>query len=124
MIIQCDKCQTKFKLDDSKVTPQGVKVKCKKCANIFMVFPEKREEEIKIEFPEEKLSFKPEKEPAKEIKKEEITGESFELPSFEFTFEKKGEERTEKPAVTEEKQEFSWEQFSIDLGESPKETPA
>ena len=37
MVIQCDKCQSKFKLDDSKVTEKGVKVRCTKCKNIFTV---------------------------------------------------------------------------------------
>ena len=37
MIIQCDQCHTRFKIDDSKVTEKGVKVRCKKCRNIFSV---------------------------------------------------------------------------------------
>lgn len=36
MIIQCDKCSAKFRIDDSKVTPAGVKVRCTKCQNVFM----------------------------------------------------------------------------------------
>lgn len=39
MIIQCDKCSTKFRLDDSKVTGGGVKVRCTKCQNVFIVTP-------------------------------------------------------------------------------------
>lgn len=37
MIIQCEQCQTKFKLDDSKVTDKGVKVRCAKCKHVFTV---------------------------------------------------------------------------------------
>ena len=37
MIIQCEKCQTKFRLDDSKVTDKGVKVRCAKCKHVFTV---------------------------------------------------------------------------------------
>lgn len=37
MIIQCEQCQTKFKLDDSKVTAKGVKVRCAKCKHVFSV---------------------------------------------------------------------------------------
>lgn len=37
MIIQCQKCQTKFRLDDSKVTGKGVKVRCTKCKHVFVV---------------------------------------------------------------------------------------
>lgn len=37
MIIQCEKCQTRFRLDDSKVKDSGVKVRCTKCKHVFMV---------------------------------------------------------------------------------------
>jgi predicted Zn finger-like uncharacterized protein len=37
MIIQCEKCLTKFRLDDSRVTEKGVKVRCTKCKNVFSV---------------------------------------------------------------------------------------
>jgi len=37
MIIQCGQCQTRFKLDDAKVTEKGVKVRCAKCKHVFTV---------------------------------------------------------------------------------------
>ena len=37
MIIQCVKCQTKFRLDDSRITDKGVKVRCTKCKHVFTV---------------------------------------------------------------------------------------
>ncbi len=37
MIIQCPKCLTKFKLDDSKVTDEGTRVRCAKCKEVFVV---------------------------------------------------------------------------------------
>lgn len=37
MIIQCEQCQTRFRLDDSKVTDRGVKVRCAKCRHVFTV---------------------------------------------------------------------------------------
>jgi len=37
MIIQCDACQTRFKLPDEKLKPEGVKVRCTKCETIFHV---------------------------------------------------------------------------------------
>lgn len=39
MIIQCDRCSTKFRLDDAKVSERGVKVRCTKCQNVFIVTP-------------------------------------------------------------------------------------
>lgn len=37
MIIQCEQCRTKFRLDDEKVSDRGVKVRCAKCRHIFTV---------------------------------------------------------------------------------------
>ncbi len=42
MIVQCTACQAKFKIADEKVLPKGVKVRCTKCNNTFVV---KREEQ-------------------------------------------------------------------------------
>ena len=50
MIIQCDQCNTKFKLDDAKVPDKGVKVRCAKCKNIFMVQREVPSEEPDFDF--------------------------------------------------------------------------
>lgn len=44
MIIKCEKCQTKFRLDDSKVTDKGVKVRCTKCKQVFTVYKQASEE--------------------------------------------------------------------------------
>lgn len=37
MIVQCDKCATKFRISKDKVTARGVKVRCSRCAHIFVV---------------------------------------------------------------------------------------
>jgi predicted Zn finger-like uncharacterized protein len=37
MIIQCQNCQAKFRLDDSKIPGQGRKVRCSKCSHVFFV---------------------------------------------------------------------------------------
>lgn len=37
MIVQCELCSTRFKLDDSKVREEGVRVRCSKCRHIFIV---------------------------------------------------------------------------------------
>jgi len=43
LIVQCDTCHTKFRIDDSKITDKGVKVKCTKCQNTFIVRPSAKE---------------------------------------------------------------------------------
>ncbi|MCC7384231.1 MAG: zinc-ribbon domain-containing protein [Deltaproteobacteria bacterium] len=37
MIVQCDSCKTKFRLDDSKIGARGLKVRCSRCAHVFHV---------------------------------------------------------------------------------------
>lgn len=37
MIVKCDKCQTRFKIPDEKVTEKGVKVRCTRCQHTFRV---------------------------------------------------------------------------------------
>lgn len=46
MIIKCEKCLTKFRLDDSKLTDKGVKVRCTKCKQVFTVHKETPEDEL------------------------------------------------------------------------------
>jgi len=40
MIIQCDHCSARFKMDDSKLANGPVKVRCAKCKEVFVVRPE------------------------------------------------------------------------------------
>ena len=57
MIVHCDQCKSKFRLDDAKVKDAGVKVRCSKCRYIFMVFPEQPKEHS--EFDDLLLGFGP-----------------------------------------------------------------
>lgn len=36
MIVQCEKCRTKFRIADERVSPKGVKVRCSRCAHVFV----------------------------------------------------------------------------------------
>ena len=42
MIITCDKCNTRFSLDDALIKATGTKVRCKQCENVFDVYPSGR----------------------------------------------------------------------------------
>lgn len=42
MIVTCEKCSARYKLDDGKVTSRGAKITCPRCRHVFVVF---REEE-------------------------------------------------------------------------------
>ncbi|MCL5277036.1 MAG: zinc-ribbon domain-containing protein [Deltaproteobacteria bacterium] len=48
MIVICDKCNTKYKLDDSAITEDGAKVRCSKCGNTFIVKRPRAEDIQKI----------------------------------------------------------------------------
>ncbi|MCC6806480.1 MAG: zinc-ribbon domain-containing protein [Deltaproteobacteria bacterium] len=37
MDVRCDKCSSEYELDDTRVTPQGVSVKCTSCGHVFRV---------------------------------------------------------------------------------------
>jgi predicted Zn finger-like uncharacterized protein len=40
MIVQCEQCLAKFRLDDSRIPAEKAKVKCSRCQHIFMVSKE------------------------------------------------------------------------------------
>lgn len=44
MIIQCEKCKTRFKLDDSRISDCGVRVRCSRCSHTFVVMREAPED--------------------------------------------------------------------------------
>ncbi len=45
MIIQCEKCKTRFRLDDSRVSEAGVRVRCSRCSHTFVVRRDSPEED-------------------------------------------------------------------------------
>ncbi|MEI6306078.1 MAG: DUF3426 domain-containing protein [Deltaproteobacteria bacterium] len=49
MVIQCEQCSTKFRLDDSRVTGKGVKVRCAKCRHVFSVRKETPDTEMQTD---------------------------------------------------------------------------
>ena len=39
MIVTCKNCNTKFRINEKLIPAEGRKVKCSKCANLFMLYP-------------------------------------------------------------------------------------
>ena len=37
MEVRCDKCQARYRVDDARVGPQGLTMRCGKCQNTFKV---------------------------------------------------------------------------------------
>ncbi|MCF8067993.1 MAG: zinc-ribbon domain-containing protein [Desulfobacterales bacterium] len=63
MIIACEECNTRFKIDDHLIKASGSKVRCSRCSHIFMAYPPSPEPEMESEAPEpEILSEEPETE--------------------------------------------------------------
>ncbi|HBG05785.1 MAG: hypothetical protein A2075_19130 [Geobacteraceae bacterium GWC2_58_44] len=120
MILQCDQCNTKFRLDDSKLKPGGVKVRCSKCRHVFLAgaeqkheesefdailsglgapAPEKREEPAPVS--EEPAAFGFEEPPAAAAEAPEPAASQPDLPDFAgFEFPAEAFASQEKPAPT------------------------
>jgi predicted Zn finger-like uncharacterized protein len=79
MTVQCEKCHTKYRLADSKVTEQGVKVRCAKCRHIFIASHEPDSFEEAVPAPD----FNNVETAAEEQGKVEITVESTINPEFD-----------------------------------------
>jgi len=51
MIVQCEACQTRFRLADEKIKPGGTKVRCSRCKEVFTVtLPEPQPVEEVVDF--------------------------------------------------------------------------
>ena len=66
MIVQCEKCQTKFNFNDDLIKSDGSKVKCSRCANVFSVYPPEPIEEAleKPDMPADEEALVAETEPS------------------------------------------------------------
>ncbi len=93
MIIECEKCHTKFNLDENLLKETGSKVRCSICKNVFTAFPPEAEPEI------EEISAKKAEEtgviPPGEIPKEEDLLSDFDETIAEEIEEKVAEEEEE-----------------------------
>src|SRR6202140_3811015 len=147
MIVQCDQCNAKFRLDDSKVKEGGAKVRCSKCKHIFLVQREASAEEADFDSLLSGLA-PPASESAGESGKEDINGssqdstdsvppmgsevaagvesqagakmpesENFDFDEFSFSPEPVSSPPTV-PSGTDEKSEFAFGEMDIEGGDS------
>ncbi len=42
MIVQCENCEARFRLDESLLSEEGSKVRCSSCKRVFVVYPEQQ----------------------------------------------------------------------------------
>ncbi|GAB4179974.1 MAG: DUF3426 domain-containing protein [Geothermobacteraceae bacterium] len=95
MIIQCDACQTRFRLPDEKLKPGGVKVRCTKCSQVFRVEAPPAEPEQAPVQPESVLPREPAAPPAESLQPKALQEES-------------------SPAVEEESGDFDFDEFNME----------
>ena len=78
MIITCDKCSTKFNLDETRIQQTGSKVRCSVCRHVFSAYPPESPERDEREKAQEKPGDLEESPPYEEKE----TGETSEDKSF------------------------------------------
>jgi len=54
LIVECNSCQTRFQLDESRIPPQGIRVRCSRCKEAFFLkHPSASESEVADQIAEE-----------------------------------------------------------------------
>ena len=48
MIIQCENCKRRFQVDETRIKPEGSRVRCSKCGHIFIVLRAEASEDTKL----------------------------------------------------------------------------
>lgn len=127
MIIRCEQCGGKFRLDDAKVKPEGVKVRCSKCRHIFVVMKEAPVEEAELESLLGGLEAPARPAPAKEPEAPQPPAAAVApTPGEElaFSFEEpvppppQAEEKPVEEAPTGEEKAFEFGEFTFEEGPS------
>lgn len=114
MIVTCASCLTKYNLDDSRLKPKGVKVRCSRCKHVFWVVPPPETKQEVIEGYETFAKYheeliRPSKEETKIPIEEKLEEER---PSVEerFIFEEKPKEEKFEEERPPSEEEFLFEE--------------
>ncbi len=84
MIVKCEACGTRYRLDDERVKPGGVKVRCSRCGHVFTLYPEVPKVEAP---PVEEAPPEPERAPPEEPAKDEALSPELQEEIFPFAEE-------------------------------------
>ncbi|RJR41161.1 MAG: DUF3426 domain-containing protein [Deltaproteobacteria bacterium] len=103
MVVTCEKCQTKFNLDDRRISGARVQARCSRCQNVFWV---EGERENQVAEPQVREEILPRLRPAEE-------DETFDLDKLEKEFEPElatAKTKLPKPSIlfTAPKERSSW----------------
>ncbi len=85
MIIQCEKCGRKFKIDDTWITPPGSKVRCSKCGHVSFIGKEGAPDIGEARAPLTQNPYQPPSSPSTDRADSEITGEAIDEGDTETT---------------------------------------
>jgi pilus assembly protein FimV len=121
MIITCKACNASFNLNESLLKPEGSKVRCSKCKEVFMAYPPAPPEEVKK--PDEMVSeldleLEQETKDSETFQLDESEFDELDLPDMEKLFAE--EEVPEGPGDTE----VGIEDFELDLDFEPESEKA
>jgi predicted Zn finger-like uncharacterized protein len=117
MIIQCDHCSAKFKMDDSKLANGPVKVRCAKCKEVFVV----RKEEPAAEIAAAITPESPQAEPAGlSVPAPASDPSGFEADDAGFSFDQELPPVKESSQVdqSEDSNEFDWQSSAVSFDAS------
>ena len=53
MQVACEHCNTEYDLDDAHILERGVRITCPSCAHVFIVYPNREEEEEEVSLDQE-----------------------------------------------------------------------
>jgi len=113
MIIECKKCGTKYRFDESLIVGEGVRVRCSRCKNVFFQENPSRENgDLPLDIIEERET--PRLDIRKETPEEEIVRE---IPDFDDSLEEKEPVDTEMEEKAGEKIEKEFPDFDDSLEE-------
>lgn len=104
MVIVCQKCQTRFQLDESRIPAKGARVRCSRCKHAFVVVPPGVHDETVHRLAEE----------AAASGRPSVPGPSIDLP---------GGRRSQRAGAREEAEDDDWE-FNIDPPAAPAPAPS
>jgi pilus assembly protein FimV len=119
MIITCKACNASFNLNENLLKPEGSKVRCSKCKEVFMAYPPAPPEEVKK--PDEMISDLEFEQKTKDSETGLLDDSEFgelDLPDLEKLFEE--EEVPEEQGETDE----AIEDFELDLDFEPESEKA
>ena len=102
MIVTCASCLTKFHLDDSRVSAEGIKVRCSRCKHVFYVAPPPETKEEVIENLESFAKYHAELMGTGEKREEAPSEEKWSKEEEMREEEVRGEEASEEEAPEEE----------------------